>query len=369
MAFGVYPKLTRDYILERITQEQIMEKYLGIPVTIGNLVISPLRNDRHPTCAFYYNKYGRLRFRDMSGHFWGDCFDVVAYRLGVDSKDKRGFGFIMETIAKDFRIHKYENVDAVAKYEKITKAYFEKRKKATTQFKIKFREFDYNDEKYWKQFNINIPLLKYGHVYAADEIYVSKNNLPFISIYNYKYTDPAYCYYGGKNKEGIQRWKIYYPMRKAQGESGFHLNISFLEGAHMITPGRFCIITKSLKDVLTFRSIGLQAIAPPAESVLITPNQFLWLKNQFDYIVSCMDFDLAGVSAANKMRKQYRIEPFFFTDGRFGTHDYKAKDVSDFVKLRGVGHYKNHIDNIYSKYESLFRRYDKELYKQLKFIQ
>jgi len=274
----------------------------------------------------------------------------------------------METIAKDFRIHRYENENEIAKYERVTKEYFEKRRKATTQFRIRFREFNYNDEKYWKQFNINKKLLSYGHVYFAEEIYVSKNNLPFISIYKYHYTDPAYCYYGGKTKEGIDRWKIYYPIRKSKGEPGFHLNKTFLEGAHMITPGRFCIITKSMKDVLTFKSIGLQAIAPPAESVLITSKQYEWLKMQFDYIISCMDFDSAGVSAANKMRKQYRIDPFFFTNGRFGTHDYGAKDVSDFVKLRGVGHYKNHIDNIYSKYEYLFRDQDKQLYKQLNFI-
>ena len=39
-------------ILNKVSQEQLMEHYLGIPVKKG-LFKSPLRRDKNPTCAFY----------------------------------------------------------------------------------------------------------------------------------------------------------------------------------------------------------------------------------------------------------------------------------------------------------------------------
>ena len=62
MKFGIYPVLNKTYILERISQEQIMEYYLGISVKLDILLKSPLRKDENPTCSFYYNQHGRLRF-------------------------------------------------------------------------------------------------------------------------------------------------------------------------------------------------------------------------------------------------------------------------------------------------------------------
>ena len=82
-------------LLNEITEEDIMEKYLGIPVNestlTANSFCSPLRIDDSPTCNYWYNHVGKLRFKDWSGHFHGDCFDVVAYKLGVNSRNKRAF--------------------------------------------------------------------------------------------------------------------------------------------------------------------------------------------------------------------------------------------------------------------------------------
>lgn len=48
-----------------------------------------------------------------------------------------------------------------------------------------------------------------------------------------------------------------------------------------------------------------------------------------------MDFDLTGVKMANTLLKRYNIQPLFLTDGRFGTRDYGAKDISDYIELNG----------------------------------
>lgn len=354
MSLGIYPNLTKDYILQRISQEQIMEHYLGIPVKLDVLLLSPLRNDNNPTCAFYYNQHGRLRFRDLSGHFWGDCFDVVAFRLNLKTNDKKSFNLILHTIAKDFRIHKYTDVKEVIIYDKITKDYFSK-KKAKNKLIIRVipREYNYHDLSYWKKFNIDLNILNHGKVYCAEEIWISRDNINFTKIYRYSTKDPAYCYFGDKDIYGRENWKIYYPFRKKPLEKTdpprFHSNSSFLQGKHLITGGTVGIITKAYKDVLAFRSIGLQAVAPSAESVLLSKSDFKFMKDKFKYLISCMDFDRAGIRMSWLLRETYNIPAFMFTDGRFNTYNYEVKDFAEYIDKYGKDSTIKLVKNIYNK--------------------
>lgn len=350
MKFGVYPTLNKQYILDRISQEDIMTKYLGIPVEFNKLLLSPLRTDNNPTCAFYYNENNKLRFRDLGGHFWGDCFDVVAYRLKVDAKSKKGFHYILHTIAKDFRIHKYQDINEVNNYNKIIEKFTtNKRKKEKVIFTIVFREFNYHDDTYWNKFNINRNILAHGKVYAAREIYMNKGNSKTICLYKYSTKDPAYCYYGGIGTYNIPDWKIYYPMRKKKGEIRFHSNSSFLQGKHLITGDKVGLITKSFKDVLSFRSFGIQSVAPSAESILLTQPDFEFMQDNFDIIYSCMDYDRAGMIMAKKLRDTYDIEPIMFTNGYNNSIDYGAKDFAEYVDNFGKIKTQELLNKIYNK--------------------
>ena len=347
MILGVLPKLTKDYILKHVSQEQIFEYYLGIPVVLDKLITSPLRTDNNPTCSFYYNNQNRLRLRDFGGHFWGDCFDVVAHHLHIDSKDKRAFQLIIHTIAKDFRIHKYKDSKEIEKYKVITKPFFTTKKvKDKVSFRITFREYNYHDDGYWKKFNIDKNLLAHGRVYAAEEIWIARGQNDFTRIYTYSVKDPAYCYYGGKGTFNIDDWKIYYPLRK-KGEQRFHQNSSFLQGKHLIKGGRVGIITKAYKDVLSFRSFGLQAVAPSAESVLLEQHDFEFMQDNFDFIISCMDYDRTGQRMAKRLRDTYDIPPYMFTNGRYGSKNYGSKDFAEYVDKNGILVTKRLITKLY----------------------
>lgn len=61
-------KITKELILSHISEETLMEHYLGIPVKKG-IFRSPLRTDNNPTCSFDRDKYGRLVFKDFNGSF------------------------------------------------------------------------------------------------------------------------------------------------------------------------------------------------------------------------------------------------------------------------------------------------------------
>ena len=76
-------KITKEFLLEKYSEETYFEYYLGIPVS-KRLVCSPIRQDRHPTCSFYRNKNGELIFKDFGANTNYSFINVVMemFRLG-----------------------------------------------------------------------------------------------------------------------------------------------------------------------------------------------------------------------------------------------------------------------------------------------
>lgn len=76
MQFTLGPiTVTKELILNSVSEETLMEHYLGVPVKKG-LLKSPLRQDNKPTCAFYRNKKEILYLRTSVV-----IFQVISFRL------------------------------------------------------------------------------------------------------------------------------------------------------------------------------------------------------------------------------------------------------------------------------------------------
>ena len=98
MNFTLEPiTVTKELILNKVSEETIMEHYLGVPVKKG-LFKSPLRKDNHPTCAFYRNKHGELIFKDFGSDTSGNFISVVMYKFNCT------YGTALNIIANDFGI-------------------------------------------------------------------------------------------------------------------------------------------------------------------------------------------------------------------------------------------------------------------------
>lgn len=80
-------KLSKDFILSKVSQINIISRYLQIPIDIiencivnGKLIQSVFReDDNNGSLGFTIIKNGKVKCKDFGGLFWGDCFDVVAY--------------------------------------------------------------------------------------------------------------------------------------------------------------------------------------------------------------------------------------------------------------------------------------------------
>ena len=311
------PKITKDYLLERASQETYLEYYLGIPVKKG-LYKSPLRKDDKPTCSFYRNRSGDIIFKDFSGQFSGNFISVVMYKYSCS------YYMALKIIANDFGYIKHKKLTRNTKPIVISNNTFKDDKGAKIQ--IEAKDFSLKELLWWKQYGITEKILKKFRVFSCKTVFLNdkiftKSNL----------ARPIFGYYRGKNSDDLELWRIYLPFHRSN-EPRFLSNwkSSMIQGIKQLPKeGDVLIITKSLKDVMCLYALGYNAIAPNSENIFLTENQYKKLKEKFKNIVLFYDNDLAGISNMNKIRKKYDIKCLWIP------RHYKCKDISDFYKEYG----------------------------------
>lgn len=344
--YAILPKLTKDYILQRISQEDIFASYLDIDkATIdwclqgrSNLIKSTLRKDREPTCGFARVGIDRIRFKDFSGFFWGDCFDLVGHLNNWDTNSSVGFALILDHIAQTFKLHKYANgLIAPAKYLNTSPNIDTIVPKQFTEITIETRDWNEIDAEFWTRIHLTKSDLQAGRVYAVDTVEI--RGTTYYNYYERPDYDVAYAYYFGVDAEsGKAITKVYFPKRK---ERRFLMNKPVLEGLADVQAARIGVITKSYKDVLAFRKLtrgvfDVDVIGIPSEHYLITKEEYHKLKREtFDIVVTLLDFDRAGRNTAWKYRTVYNIPFLFLTNGKNKTINYGSKDFTDYLAKNG----------------------------------
>jgi hypothetical protein len=301
-------ELRKDNILKRVTQEQIFEAYLGLPVDTDTNYINPLRIDKEPGCRYYYNSLGKLYFKDFgSKHHW-DCFAVVQYKYGCN------FIEALKIIVKDFSLNGLEATNSVVQYIPPIKT--------RSVIKVQVRDWTKEDLQYWLQFNITYDILKLGNIHPCKAVWFGEE------YYRCKSNDPCYCYYFGRDL-----YKLYFPKRK-KGENRFIQNLSInddmLQGLSLLPESApYLILTKSYKDVLSLLSFGINSVAVHSEYHIIKRDLYENLHTRFPIIYTLFDNDPAGRSLSIRYRDLYNVQNLLFPMGWL-------KDFSDNVKQKGV---------------------------------
>ena len=324
----IVPKLSRDYLLSRNSEETYMETYLGIPVK-KELQISPLRTDKRPTASFYRNKSGKLIFHDFGTGFSGDFVSVVIhiYHCTYYQSIKR--------IAQDFGYIK--SSERPSKKITISPTVFTEKK--DTAIQVEQKPFSEKELQWWKSFGITEKTLKKFNIYSCKSVFLNGNYLTSGSD-----TNPIYGYYGGK-RNNIELWRIYFPKKKIYRFLS-NWSSSFIQGIKQLpAQGDLLVITKSMKDCAALYEFNITAIAPCSETIFITNNQLERLKARFKKIIVFYDNDLPGIKGLNKIKKQHPELLYFFIPPKYG-----AKDFSDFVKKYGVEQTKEYVNQTLNYY-------------------
>ena len=306
------PKITKEFLLSKNNEETYMTYYLGVPVQKG-LFKSPLRNDNHVTCSFFRGKSGNLYFKDFAD---GKC---LTFEGVVMEKYNCTYHEALRIIAKDFGL----TSDAPVKKQVIkVQPKFEGDKQTFIQVEVK--DFSEAELKWWGSFGITKDILNKFKVYSCKTVFL--NGTIYAQSAQHS---PIYGYYFGK-KENIEQWRIYMPKRK---EFRFIGNVptKTIQGYKQLPKtGKVVVITKSMKDVLCFYSLGIPAIAPNSETQFVSEKVLEELKQRFKHIVLLYDNDLTGVRFTNKLRKQYPELIVTLIPRRTG-----AKDISDHYYMYG----------------------------------
>ena len=263
-------KLTKTYILSKVSQELIASTYLNIPIETvewciqtGRTICSPLREDEHPSFGFAYNNRGQLKARDFAGYFWGDVWDIIAYVLStitgreLDVSNKHDFMFCLKHCAYVFKNIIYGKDKDERVITDINKAVgIIKTKKNIIE--VSYRNWNNNDKNYWNKFGISLNFLNSRFVYR-------------ISLDEFIHT---------------------------------HL----LRGVS--------------NDEL---SIGVINI--PSETHILTKQEYNFIRSKTSMIVSLFDNDRTGYMCAIKYRDDWNILPIMIP------REYEAKDFAELRSL------------------------------------
>ena len=315
MDFQFQPKITKELILSRFSEEQIMEFYLHIPIKKG-LFRSPLRKDKEPTCSFYRNGKGDLIFKDFATGQHLNVFGVVQSLFNCDYFEA------LKIIANDLGIIRDKSI--TRNLGKINSNPVQIKDKEMSKIQIEVQDFSELELKWWGKYGIDLSILKKFDVYSCKHLFL--NGQLFAKSQQHC---PIFGYYG-KKYQGLELWRCYFPKR-----TSFRFITNWpskkIQGYDQLPKqGKLLVITKSMKDVMCLYSCGITACAPNSETQFISDSILEDLKQRFKHIVVLFDNDETGISFMNKHKRKH--PDLIYT---WIPRHYNAKDISDYYKEYG----------------------------------
>lgn len=309
--------VTKDLLLRHHSQETYLEHYLGIPVRKG-LFKSPLRDDNTPTASFFKGKSGDIVFHDFSGDFAGDFIDVVRHQNNCS------YYIALKIIAQDFGIIEGESQGVIKKPIEVSKRTFKYSDFA--EIRVELKSYNKDEIKWWSERGVSYKTLLKYRIYSVKSVYLNGNYFTTYGSNNY-----IFGYYGGRNSNGKELWRIYFPFRDS-----FRFLSNWkktkLQGVHMLPKegNDFLWVIKSMKDCACLYDLGEYGVAPTSENLFITDSQYKKMAANCKYLLLFYDNDLPGISSMNRIRKAYPDIYCIWIPRPLG-----AKDLSDLYQLHG----------------------------------
>jgi hypothetical protein len=308
-------KITKEWVLDKISEDHIFSYYFGDHIQSGKLYRSKLRSDKNPTCSFYKNRNKQLKYHDFATGDNFDCFQYVMKLYG------QTFHQALIQIVNDFNL---DPLNQSSKSQPVQKYTVQVEERRETLIQIKPKAFSEQELKWWKGFGVTERTLKKYKVFSCDSIFLNGDYFSSSSP-----RVPIYGYYCGK-KNGQELWRIYFPSKRS---FRFLSNVgkSYIQGAKQLPKtGDILLVTKSQKDVMLAYELGIPAIAPCSEVLFLSNKQIQHLKKRFKTIVVCYDTDITGIHNLKQIKVKHPDLHTFFIPRKYG-----VKDISDFFKKYG----------------------------------
>ena len=289
---------------------------------------SPLAQENTPSFFLFYQQGeqgGRYFFKDFSSGRGGDCYLMVQvlYRyknkaLAIDHV----FGAYQDYLNNTNRTWQPQNNNAILYKEGAEARYHVS--------DIELRRWNRDDKGYWTKYCITSALLEHHNVAAVKRVIMKKLTKDGVKQFNIE--RPLLYGYYNRNGEPVQ---VYQPGSKFKflNLRGNHIHVvDQLTGADNI------LITKSLKDLIAFKVLGVQnydVIAGMSETSVIPKDAYVTHVKARQKKCTLMDNDRAGKHAGNLYKEAYGIDPLPI--------DLPKKDLTDSIEAVGLDNMKSLI--------------------------
>jgi hypothetical protein len=312
------PVTLQEIMSKGVTEEDIFVKYCPSFERIGDNFLSELRDERNPSCRIYRSDNGAIRYKDFST---GDNYNCWGY---IMVKYNCTYSEALNIVGNDFNIKSI----SVPIEPRIIVANDQFKLKEKAIIEIDAQPFNFIDYEYWEQYGIDINILKIYNVVSAKYTYLTKGSTRH--RFDYSKKKPRYAYIF---KDSV---KVYSPYGDKIEKWIYSGDLSNIEGYDQLDEyGDLLIITKSLKDVMVYHKLDINAISLPSESSRLTFSTLASLKVRFKRVIVNMDNDKQGVISTNKIIAEHSLYAFYIDN---------AKDLSDYVKEFGIDKAKEMIN-------------------------
>lgn len=315
-----------------------------IIINQGILYLSPFRYDEKPTVSLFTSKVSKdILFTDFA---LGTTGDVLKFTKMFASHNGIYLESLYDTVRyidMQMEIGLFTNTPIKIK---VVDRKLPERQDIPLLFKS--REFTKKDIAYWAQFNVTKDLLEEYDIRSIQYMLNENNEI----TYEYSKHKLAFALVT------LDKVKIYCP---ESIDFKWRSNIpgndwEYYQGVHNLKYKNTLLITKSYKDLLTFKALAgekeIDVVAPQSETVTLVPEFISLIKERYNRIIVVMDYDAAGVRAANKLKKLYGFEIKFVSTDRIninGKLKCLHKDISDFTLSKGIEAGKKRVTELLSQ--------------------
>lgn len=294
---------------------KLNEKLNGQDIKIKSL-FNP--NERTPSMCIYTHKSNTYKYKDFSTGKGGSAMDLVKELTHLPFH--KACQLIIENY-NDYVLHNNGGYD-LEDFQRASKY------KVTSH---KLRKWSTQDQYFWTQFNIGSKLLEAHNVKPLESYKMTKDDkeLCIKGLYLYGYF-----------KEDGTLYKIYQPKTL---DKKFIKVTNYIQGMHQCTGERNLLITSSLKDIMSIKSlkIKIDVIAPDSENTMLKHDIMEELQSKYKKIIVMFDYDDAGIKAMQTYKEKYPyIEVAVLP---------MSKDVSDSIKNFGAKQVFNRLVPILDK--------------------
>ena len=309
--------------VKQVPSQWIFEHFcrIGQRLDGSDVKIKSLFNtdERTPSMCIYYNqRKGKYMFKDFSSGKGGDAVTLVKelYNLKFHKACQKIVDEYNDYVVENKTGYNVENIEVQPKY-RVDK--YEKRMWTTL------------DQQFWTQFNIGTKLLTMYNVFPLSHYTMARGDdeIQIKGLYIYGYF---------KNDGTL--YKIYQP--KTMDKKFIKVD-DYIQGLEQVKPHDYLIITSSLKDVMSIKSLKIHTdvIAPDSENTIIKKDLMEHFIKSYKKVVLLFDNDEPGLESMKKYKELYPALSISILP--------MSKDVSDSIKDFGVKEVKTRLVLILNK--------------------